>query len=229
VSAEYVIGYDPGGNGKHGVAALRVEQRDGSWIPLDLTVATARYINDVVGWVVGTTSNGRIVAAGVDTLTEWNSGHSGFRPADRWLTLAYPAMARSVVAPASLYGSMVIGGAGSVLLLRERFQGDGTMLTEAHPKVCYYALTGEKPKWREDREKMTGWLLREFTVGSRDDICVADDHRFDAATAALAALRGLNGDWTLDLHALPDTDQAARIQFYGNTHYWWPHNPSRTP
>lgn len=222
MSAAYVFGYDPGGNGRHGVAALRVEQRDGRWEPVDLVVTTERDIAAVVEWLENACRGGRIVAAGVDTLTEWNSGRNGDRPADTWLRKACPDVRGGIITPAGLYGAMVIGGAGFLLLLQERFRADGTMVTEAHPKVCYRVLTGRKADWKTDREQMADWLLRELGVGVREEICIAADHRFDAAVAALAALRGLNGVWTLDLHALPDSDLSKRIRFCGPTHYWWP-------
>jgi hypothetical protein len=165
----------------------------------------------------------------VDTLTEWNSGRGGWRPADWWLRRAYPAVCQSVKAPAGLRGSMVMSGAAFLMLFEERFRSDGTMVTEAHPKVCYFALAGEKASWGgepgDNRGGMTSWLLDELTAGSRDGICVADDHRFDAATAALAALRGLNGEWTLDLHALDGEDYSGRVRFCAPTHYWWPDPP----
>jgi hypothetical protein len=227
VSVGYVIGYDPGGNGRHGFAALRVEERGGRWEPLDLFVTTGGSLQDMVRWVDTVCRNTRIVAAGVDTLTEWNSGHSGYRPADLWLIRNYRDVARSVIAPASLYGAMVINGGGLLVQLKERFHADGTVVTEAHPKVCYRAITGDKADWKAHREQMTAWLIGELGVGDPAEICVADDHRFDAATSALAALRGLNGDWRLDLHALPDEGYSGRIRFCDPTHYWWP--AARTP
>jgi Protein of unknown function (DUF429) len=188
---------------------------------MDLFVTTAGSLEDVVRWVDTACRDVPIVAAGVDTLTEWNSGRSGFRPADLWLIHRYPDAARSVIAPASLYGAMVINGGGLLIQLKERFHADRTIVTEAHPKVCYRAITGEKASWKNDREKMTAWLIGGG-VGRSKEIGVPDDHRFDAATAALAALRGLNGDWTQDLHALPGEDYSGRIRFCGPTHYWWP-------
>jgi hypothetical protein len=227
----YVIGYDPGGNGRHGLAALRIEERGGRWEPLDLFVTTGGSLQDVVRWVDTVCRNTRIVAAGVDTLTEWNSGHSGYRPADVWLRENYPELAPSVVAPNSMAGSMAINGGAFLLSMADRFGADSTKVTEAHPKVCYRALTGApKADWENepaDRQRMVDWLIGELGVGSPNELCVKDDHRFDAATAALAALRGLNGDWTLDLHALPDKDYSRRIQFCGPTHYWWPNPPAQ--
>lgn len=222
MSGAFVLGYDPGGRDRHGLAALRVEKRGSRWEPLDLSVHTAGVLRDVVGWITDTCRDVRIVAVGVDTLTEWNGGNGGFRPADRWLRREYRDVAGGIIAPAALRGAMVINGGGLLIQLQDRFRADDTMITEAHPKVCYRALTGEKANWAADRETMTAWLIGELGVGRPEEICVEDDHRFDAATSALAALRGVNGDWTLDLHALPGEDYSDRIRFCGTTHYWWP-------
>lgn len=222
MSVGYVVGYDPGGNGRHGLAALRVEDRDGRWKPMTLSVTTCASLEDVLQWADTACPDVPIVAAGVDTLTEWNSGHGGWRPADLWLKRQYPDVRAGVIAPAALRGAMIINGAGLLIEFKGRFHTDGTIITEAHPKVCYRAITGEKARWKNDREKMAAWLIGELGVGSKEEICVDDDHGFDAATAALAALRGLNGDWTLDLHALPGEDYSGRMRFCGPTHYWWP-------
>jgi hypothetical protein len=227
VSVAFVVGYDPGRNGSHGLATLRVEAKDGRWKPMDLAVSTAADLHGAVGWVEETCRGGRIVAAGVYTLTEWNGGRAGWRPADRWLKIHYPAVGPSIKSPNALRGSMTVNGAAFLLLLAERFQADGTVVTEAHPKVCYHALTGEKPDWSVRREEMAAWLVAELGAGTPDEICQAEDHRFDAAIAALAAFRGLSGEWTLDLHGLPGADPEQRVQLAGPTHYWWPPDASR--
>ena len=45
------------------------------------------------------------------------------------------------------------------------------------------------------------------------------DNGFDALMVCLAALRGLNGHWTLDLHQV---GRATEVHPLGHTHYWWP-------
>ena len=222
----FVVGYDPGGNGKHGVAALRIRAEDGRWRPLDLQVTSAKSLSDVVAWVTDVCHDGRILAAGVDTLTEWNSGRSGWRPADLFLIGEYPHVAKSVVAPASLYGAMVINGTAFLMMLASRFRTDATTITEAHPKLCYFALTGRKAAWREHREEMAGWLAVQLGIELPHGILSKEDHCFDAAMSVLAALRGLNRQWKVDLHALP-TD--TRVKPIGQTHYWWPSRADSAP
>jgi hypothetical protein len=226
VTAAFVIGYDPGGNNAHGVASLQVQELEGRWLPLALQVTTVSTLAESVEWIKNTCRDGRIVAAGVDTLTEWNSGPAGWRPADQWLRRTYPAIANKVVAPNALFGSMAVNGAAFLRLLDSRFRFDDTMVTEAHPKVCLYVLTGEKHEWAVDKLALEVYLLKEIGVAAPPAGFGANDHCFDASVGVLAALRGLNRDWTLDLHTLPTPDG---VQFIRQTHYWWPPPPSVAP
>lgn len=221
MTSAYVVGYDPGGNRKHGLALLRVEEEAGRWKPAALESTLAPCLADAVAWVEGRCGARRIVAAGVDTLTEWSSGLSGWRAADLWLRREYPEVTGSIIAPAALRGGMVVSGAGFLLLLADRFNADRTAVTEAHPKVAYFALTRRRDAWEHEREGMAAWLAAELTVALPGGFGDGEDHVFDAAVGALAALRGLNGDWTRDLHALPHGD-AVPVRFCGATHYWWP-------
>jgi hypothetical protein len=226
VSKAFVIGYDPGGNNAHCVASLEVWKETGRWIPVSLEMKPAQTLHDVVAWVEDTCRDGRIVAAGIDTLTEWNSGRSGFRPADLWLRRTYREVARQVIPPAALFGAMAVNGAAFLMMLQPRFRSDATMITEAHPKVCAFALTGRRYVFADDRTSLEAWLLEQLDVSGSTEIWFGEkDHCFDAGMAVLAALRGLNGDWRLDLHDLPDADQSGRVLFCGRTHYWWPAPP----
>ena len=218
----FVVGYDPGGNKKHGVAALRVRREHGVWKPLDPQTAMCDTLDDVLGWVDGACEGGRIVAAGVDTLTEWNAGWSGFRPADLWLRQQFPEVAKGVVPSNALYGSMVVNGAAFLTALSRRFQKDETVVTEAHPKVLYFAATGKRCAWDTDSTEMAAWLTGQLGVEEYPSLPGPGDDRFDAGVCVLAALRGLNREWTLDLHALPSDDQGSPVRFCGRTHYWWP-------
>jgi hypothetical protein len=202
------------------VAALQVREDDQGWKPQDLQTETAHTLADAVAWLDATCRDGRIVAAGVDTLTEWNSGPSGWRLADLWLRDAYPAVRNSVVTPNSIFGSMAVNGAAFLALLAPRFQCDAAMVTEAHPKVLYYALTGTRAIWKDSASDMVEWMGSQLGATSMIGLADVSDHRFDAAMAVLAALRGLNREWTLDLHAIPGSEH--RVLFCGETHYWWP-------
>lgn len=220
--ASCLLGYDPGGEHAHGLALCEVTHVEGRWCPQTLQVSTASCVRDVVAWVEAQSAGSRLLAVGLDTLTAWNSGPGGWRPADLWLRKAYPTVRNSVTPPNALFGAMALNGAAFLHLLAPRFQVDGTQVTEAHPKVLHYALRGQKHAWAGDREDMASWLLHELGVASDPMIFGHDDHTFDAALALLPALRGLNGDWTLDLHTLSDPKTGTPVRFAGPTHYWWP-------
>ena len=91
--------------------------------------------------------------------------------------------------------------------------------------MCYYALRGLHHPWSvkaagASRLEAWEWLASELVVTPpADAVAALSDHRFDAPMACLAALRGLNQQWTHDLHkgAL-----ASESHPFGRTHYWWP-------
>ena len=217
-----ILGYDPGGEHAHGLAFCEVIEVEGRWCPQPLRVATASSVREVVAWVETQAAGAHLLAVGLDTLTEWNSGSGGWRPADWWLRRAYPTVQNSVKTPNGLSGSMVINGASFLHLMTPRFQQDDTQITEAHPKVLYHAMTGRKHAWATDHAFMATWLLQELGLDLSHTIFGPKDHSFDAALSLLPALRGLNGDWTLDLHTLQDPRTGGRVCFAGETHYWWP-------
>ena len=73
-----IIGYDPGGNGSHGVAALRLQEERITEVNVD----TLETVEHVIRWMGGI---GSIVGLRVDTLTCWGTGPGGWRDADLWL------------------------------------------------------------------------------------------------------------------------------------------------
>jgi hypothetical protein len=220
MSKAFIIGYDPGGDGAHGVAILEVQKEHFHWTPVILQITTMKSLQDVITWLENSCCDGYIIAAGVDTLTEWNSGRCGWRPADLWLRKMYPEAQNSVVSSNSIYGSMAVNGAAFLLLLAPRFQTDHTIITETHPKVCYFALTGKKHIWKTNSRDMTAWLLKELSLAGNTNI--NDEHCFDAGMTVLSALCGLNQDWKLDLHALPGNKKDGCVRFMKQTHFWWP-------
>lgn len=222
MSTASIAGYDPGGDGAHGVAVCALHREDDRWWAARLQVGSSHCVEEAAAWVQAHTPDAPLLAVGVDTLTEWNGGSAGWRPADRWLRRAYPAVRNSVAAPNSLFGSMPVGGMAFLTLLRPRLERDRGWITEAHPKVLHYALTGRKHAWADQREVMTAWLIHELSLDQTPTFFGTADHSFDAALSLLPALRALNGDWTQDLHTLQDTACGARICPVGPTHYWWP-------
>jgi len=236
----WIIGYDPGGNGKHGVAALKIVNAD---VCGDLKVGTEGTVADVIAWIEKRIQGEAILAAGIDTLTAWSKGRSGWRDADLRLIDGYVRVRHSVGSANSLQGSMCLNGALLIQWLREKHHG--TMVTEAHPKVLYFALSDQLhpgnpvPVKKASPQKGAESTIQRATgaeawaatrgffkerFGFPEFDVEAEDHVLDAILGVLTAwegvkgLAGLEGGWTMDLHAA----DKELIHPFGKTHYWWP-------
>ncbi len=151
-----VIGYDPGGDGKHGLARATV--RDGNIV--DVTTKTVDTVEDAVASILNIET---LLGLGVDTLTCWGTGPHGWRPADRWLRHRYPKVQKSVVAPNSLYGAMSLNGMAALVAARQAFPD--VFVTETHPKVLYYAQFNECYSFKDPNTAlMNKRLSRLFAV-----------------------------------------------------------------
>ena len=203
-----VVGYDPGGNGRHGLARLAV--RDG--VVESVVLSTHASAEAVLGAI----GPGNILAVGVDTLTCWSTGPGGWRPSDRWLRARYPEVRPSVAAPNSLYGSMSLGGMAVLLALRGR--QPGVVVTEAHPKVLRWARWHQHYDYGVGAQRMDA----ELGVALGVDLSTANDHEWDAAASALVALHALRDDWPRDLHALDPAADERLVHPCGPTRYVWP-------
>lgn len=204
-----VVGYDPGGNDKHGLAVLHL---DGSR-PLCLEATTLSTAEDCLQHI---SRQANIKALGVDTLTCWSTGKSGWHPADRWLRATYPMVRGSVVTPNGLYGSMGLNGQAVIIEARAAFSG--VAVTETHPKVLHWHMTGRRYDFENERTRMEDLLASALGVS----VVTETDDAWDAAVSALAAHMGTAGLWTRDLHAIP-TDAGERlVRPAGSTSYYWP-------
>jgi len=221
-----VIGYDPGGNGSHGLAFLTVAGPS----VLNVECMTCEDAGEVIERIEKRRQDP--VAIGIDTLTCWNSGPAGWRSADRWLRERYETIQKSVVSSNSMSGAMCVNGMAVLLDLKNRCPE--LHISETHPKVLYHALTQEEETYDFDQNRLP--MIEKLTAvldldGSLDDDAVANDHEWDAAISAFAAWKGWTGAWTLDLHALPsemrlqgaDRPTDDRCEPVGTTHFWWPH------
>lgn len=205
-----IVGYDPGGNGCHGVAELRIR----AGVPTSLETWTEACAEDVMQRVEQARP---LIALGVDTLTCWSSGKSGWRPADRWLKDRYPDVQRSVVTPNGLYGSMALNGM-AVLIEARRVRPD-LLITETHPKVLYSCFSnGLEYNYENNRTAMDDLITAH--LGLR--IETGSEHEWDAALSAFAALKGVCGHWVHDLHALQAFVDERLVWPCGKTHYYWP-------
>jgi hypothetical protein len=210
VASGFIVGYDPGGNDAHGVAELRVQDD----VPISLETWTEACAEDVMRRVNHAQP---LIALGVDTLTCWSSGTSGWRPADRWLRSRYPGVQNSVVTPNGLYGSMALNGM-AVLIDARRRQPD-LVITETHPKVLYWFQSkGTKYAYKNGHARMIALLAAALGI----DVTPKSEHEWDAAISAFAAHEGVDGHWTNDLHSLPTSGDERRIWPCGKTHYFWP-------
>ena len=112
------LGYDPGGKGKNGVAAIRVV----SDVTEVVDKATVRDAAEALSWLGTYTKTA--VALGIDTLLAWSA--KGGRACDDALRRKYGG--NSVVAQNSLYRSMTLNGA----IVARRL---GLPVYESHPKL----------------------------------------------------------------------------------------------
>ena len=111
---------------------------------------------------------------------------------------------------------MCLNGMGVLIGARHKFQQ--LPVTETHPKVLYWHLAQTKYAYATAKPQMDAFLAS--TLGAA--ISVANEHEWDAAISAFAALCGINGAWTHDLHLLPTATGERLIYPCGETQYFWP-------
>ena len=206
----FVFGYHPGGNGSHGAAMLEYDQR----VVRKASCHTCKSVEDAISWFEGLSV--LPAAIGVDTLTCWSTGASGWRPADVWLRQRYPEARASVASPNSIYGSMSLGGMSLLLALRSMFPS--IIITETHPKVLYRALSGRKYDFVADGSAMLELLSRSYGVSAR----CGNDHEWDALISAVVAFHAASGSWHRDLHQLACARGSRLVKPCGDTSYFWP-------
>jgi hypothetical protein len=205
-----IFGYDPGGNNCHGVALLNID--NGKVYEVNIqTFSTAeqviRYLEDC----------GPIIGLGVDTLTCWSTGESGWRPADRWLRGQYSEVRNSIVTPNGLYGAMALNGM-AVLFLARNINRE-LFITETHPKVLYWSLTQQRYSYKNHRDEMDRWLSGLLGKPLKTN----NAHEWDAAFSAYAAFKSLTQGWTTDLHDLPKGNDERIVYPCGaKTFFVWP-------
>jgi hypothetical protein len=204
-----IVGYDPGGNDSHGLAERHFH--DGK--VTSLSMRTLRTVERVMERVESLSS---LAALGVDTLTCWGTGISGWRPADRWLRNQYKSVQGSVMTPNSLFGSMGLNGMAVLIVARTRFPE--AVITETHPKVLCWCLSAQKHSYPGIAGAMDATLCQILGI----EVASATEHEWDAAVSAFAALEGYLGRWQRDLHALPAGEGERLIRPCGDTHYFWP-------
>lgn len=204
-----IVGYDPGGNNSHGLAIIRYESNKISHVYVS-THSTAQSVIDKIF------EFSDVIGIGVDTLTCWSTGHSGWRPADRWLRERYTTIQNSIASANSLFGSMGLNGMSVLLELKARFPS--ICISEAHPKVVYYEMSKKKYEYSKYNLEMDSMVNDLFGI----QISTKNDHEWDALISAYTVLSGMSGLWSKDLHKLNLQHNEKLIDPCGKTNYWWP-------
>jgi len=206
-----IVGYDPGGNGNHGLAALHI--KDGKATSLETqTMETAE---EVILFLKPLSS---ILAFGVDTLTCWSTGASGWRPADRWLRNQYQDVRNSVINPNALRGAMCLNGV-AVLIEMAKVYSSSVIITETHPKVLYRCLFQEVYDYTNNNAAMNISLAKAIGLNIAE---TANEHEWDAAASALAAFKGISNCWKHDLHNINIAAGERLVWPSSNTKFYWP-------
>jgi hypothetical protein len=112
---------------------------------------------------------------------------------------------------------MVVQGPALALRLRARFAQIPPHLNETHPKVLYYALTGQPyPRTGRMPPDVVDWLCALIKVNPCAGSMTSDE--WDALVSAWATLQGLSGAWSRDLMA------KAQCPLFpaGSATYYWP-------
>ena len=204
-----IAGYDPGGNGGHGLAVARF--RSGECC--EVQIETHRHAESVLSALEAC---GEISAIGIDTLAAWSTGDSGWRAADLWLRSNYQEVRPSIVSPNGLYGSMGLNGMAVLIAIRQAHPS--IHVTETHPKVLYWALAGKKYRYYQASSAMDVDVSAWLGCG----VSTKNDHEWDAVVSVLAAFKGISGEWARNLFEEPQVGTGRLVFPAGPAHYWWP-------
>jgi hypothetical protein len=203
-----VLGYDPGGGGAHGGAVI---SRNTSG-ECRVKVQTLNNVHHALNWFAEE-CNEQPTAAGIDTLLAWPfQNDSGWRCVDTFLRGTYPDVRNSVVSANSLYGAMCVNGMSMAFKLREKWSG--ITLNETHPKVLYYALTGQVYHFAADRIE---WLIQ--TIGAANQYQIESDNEWDALISAWFTLDSILRGTPRDLLVELQNDQL--VYPLDSVHYYW--------
>jgi hypothetical protein len=217
----WILGYDPGGNHNHGVAAVKVQKGQ----VINLSADTCETSEAALTWLG---KHPTPLAVGIDTILAWSSARSGDRPADRALRAHYTQVASSVLYPNALYGAMCLNGVLVARRLIDRNHLRPPRLMETHPKVLYYALAGTRHAWPDRRAGMIRELADWLELPRQLEIEMLEEHAYDAALSAYAALESLRGCWHENLLALPLNGQPLLFPA-GRATYPWPNEVPPAP
>lgn len=203
------LGFDPGGRAGFGVALLDSRRKTPS-----VHTAVKSSAVEALNWAVNQVGEARPTAAGIDSLMFWSGEEGGWRAADCWLRERYGTAGKSVLAPNSLRGAMLVQGAVIAKLLRRSWEN--LPITETHPKVLYQALSGRSYGRKGVTQGMWSWLSENIGC----DVNGRSEHEIDALMSAWAAREGSAKRWLEDLRKKSSDSEV--FDAVEDTHYWWP-------
>ncbi len=204
------LGYAPGGSAratsKSGVSIIRA-----SADTIRSETGSVGCVDEAMDWYFDRLRNDTPSAVGVDVLMFWETSRCGWRGADRWLRSTYSPIMRSVLPSNSVQGAAAIQGMALAVSLRRNWPE--IILTETHPRVLYYAMTGNRYEWSP---KVAQWL--RDSVGSELGAAIQTQNEWSALTSAWTAMMGHSGTWSHDLRQYTK----AAVEPAGPVMFWWP-------
>ena len=215
-TVELFLGYDPGGDGKHGVAAVRVAENG------ELDVRSTKCLRDAAEVRDWLRSQPSPRALGIDTLLAWTptggrtrkpKRKSG-RACDIALAAHCSACSNSVMAQNSLRSAMTLNGAIIAMEARDL----GLPLVESHPKLLLKGARHVDPEM-------------EDLCAIYEDMCRrASDHEADAVVAAWCASRSIYRKWLRNLYEIDESSESSGDLLFpaGEAVYPWPEHVPAT-
>ena len=204
------LGYAPGGSAratsKSGVSIIR-----SSAGAIRSETGSVACVDEAMDWYYDRLRQDTPSAIGIDVLMFWETSRCGWRGADRWLRATYSPIMRSVLPSNSVQGAAAIQGMALAVSLRKDWPG--IILTETHPRVLYYAVTGNRYEWSP---KVAQWLLD--SVGSEGGASIQTQNEWSALTSAWTAMMGHSGTWNHDLRQY----SKSAVEPAGPVIFWWP-------
>lgn len=186
------LGYDPGGIGTHGCAAITISQA--GEIDAEPKCYIAETASDAWDWL---DEHSDAEALGIDTLMAWSL--SGSRACDNALRRRYREHTRSIIPQNALYSSMTLNGA----MVAKRASLRGMPLFESHPKLLIRVLPSVDVASKSIAHWYS-WIKRGNHDAAKNDK-QADDIA-DSVVAAWCAAQGYTQRWTINLFETPGDD-----------------------
>jgi len=107
---------------------------------------------------------------------------------------------------------------GLAMMVSLRGASEGVLISETHPKVLYYHLSGIQYNYQINQIGMNAHLTQWIGLTTN----TATDHEWDAVVSCFAVLEGISRRWKTDLHQLPTVAGEKLVQPGGPSYYYWP-------